>query len=201
VVARSLPMPDLGPDIEPIAPVELASTCDPTVKPGTNAFAKFVLQHLGGRDSGITRDCGIGTKPNEHHEGRAWDWGVSAASPDDAARVEELLRWLFATDAYGNAISMGRRVGLMYVIWNERIWSSRYMDWRPYTGSNPHTDHVHFSLSWPGALGQTSFFSWLRGEHPELVKPKPSDWSNVVAFFAGSALGYGLGRWGSHRKG
>lgn len=32
-----------------------------------------------------------------------------------------------------------------YVIWNRRIWT-RAAGWRTYTGSNPHTSHVHVSL-------------------------------------------------------
>jgi hypothetical protein len=29
--------------------------------------------------------------------------------------------------------------------------------WRPYVGTNPHTDHIHFSFSWAGARKQTSY--------------------------------------------
>lgn len=38
------------------------------------------------------------------------------------------------------------RARLLYVIYNRQIWS-RSRDWvaRPYTGSNPHIDHVHIS--------------------------------------------------------
>lgn len=36
-----------------------------------------------------------------------------------------------------------------YVIWNRQIWS-RTRDWRPrpYTGDNPHTDHIHVSIQY-----------------------------------------------------
>ncbi len=50
-----------------------------------------------------------------------------------------------------------------YVIWDRRIWNpSVSPDWRPYTGSNGHTHHVHVSVSvarrdddgsWPWAAG------------------------------------------------
>ena len=35
-----------------------------------------------------------------------------------------------------------RRLGIMYMIWNRRIWSSYKASsgWRKYSGSNPHTD-------------------------------------------------------------
>ena len=29
--------------------------------------------------------------------------------------------------------------------------------WQAYTGASPHTDHVHFSLSWDGARAMTSW--------------------------------------------
>lgn len=46
-----------------------------------------------------------------------------------------------------------------YVIWNRRIWTG---SWKPYTGTNPHTSHVHISIRdavrddsrpWPWATG------------------------------------------------
>lgn len=34
-----------------------------------------------------------------------------------------------------------------YVIFNRRIWESDTRKWTTYTGSNPHTDHVHLSIN------------------------------------------------------
>jgi hypothetical protein len=33
-----------------------------------------------------------------------------------------------------------------YVIWNRQIYNTSKPGWRPYTGSNPHTKHVHVSF-------------------------------------------------------
>lgn len=47
------------------------------------------------------------------------------------------------------ALKHRTRLGLTYVIWNRRIASeasSPDWSWRRYTGSNPHTDHVHMSF-------------------------------------------------------
>jgi peptidoglycan hydrolase-like protein with peptidoglycan-binding domain len=73
---------------------------------------------------------------------------------------------LLATDRYGNPYAMARRLGIMYIIFNHRIWGAYLADqgWRPYGGSNPHTDHVHFSLSWAGALKQTTW--WTQVDQP-----------------------------------
>ncbi len=48
---------------------------------------------------------------------------------------------------------MARRFGIMYIIWNHQIWGTYapQRGWAPYTGSVPHTDHIHFSFSWDGA--------------------------------------------------
>lgn len=46
-----------------------------------------------------------------------------------------------------------------YVIWNRRIISASRLGegWRPYTGSNPHTKHVHISV---GLIGYNSTAPW-----------------------------------------
>src|SRR5438270_170493 len=44
---------------------------------------------------------------------------------------------------------------------DRHIWGAYLADqgWRPYEGVSPHTDHIHISFSWAGALGQTSFWT------------------------------------------
>ena len=178
-----------------VPPVE----CNDRPKPGVVAFRRFVLEHLGGADSGICRGCGGQPASSEHNEGRAWDWQVQATKPDDVARVEQLFDWLFATDLNGNAEANFRRAGLRYIIWDRQIWSSQTRQWKPYTGKSPHRDHVHFTFSWPGALGETSFYDWLSGNAPPgPPRPgpggaKPLNWQPAVALALGAALGY----WGA----
>ncbi len=42
-------------------------------------------------------------------------------------------------------------LGVKYIIWNRRSWNPQRGTWAPYTGSNPHTDHVHITFnSTPG---------------------------------------------------
>jgi hypothetical protein len=59
----------------------------------------------------------------------------------------------------------------MYVIWNHKIWSSYNAGagWRPYSGPDPHTSHMHISLSWAGALKKTSY--WTGAGSPVLRAP------------------------------
>lgn len=170
----------------------LQKTCDPKDKPGTNAFANFVVHYQGGVKGRISASCSpFGT--SEHKEGRAFDWMISATKPDQAARAQELLDWLFANDG-----EMFRRAGLQYIIWNRRIWSVSNKKWVDYTGSSPHTDHIHFTFGWPGALGQTSFYRAINKQIEPLPNPPPvnlgeplqEETSNYLSLLVGAALGW-----------
>jgi hypothetical protein len=159
--AGNLPNPNFGPKIEGYASYVGQTQCDPIAKPGVIAFRDMFLNAFPGTGSdGITRDCSIGGQ-SEHKEGRAWDWAVSAQDPNGVAKVNQAFAWLFATDKYGNQDAMIRRLGIMYIVWNRHIWSASIPSagWLPYTGPNPHTDHVHFSFSWDGADKKTSFWN------------------------------------------
>lgn len=147
--------------IEQPQPYVGQSTCDPVDKPGVVAFSAMVVRtYPSTRSWGISRDCALGGQ-SEHKEGRAWDWAASAANPQQAADVDALLGWLLAPDAAGNQAAMARRLGIMYIIWNGRIWGSYAMGagWRPYNGPSPHSDHVHFSFGWSGAKQATSYWT------------------------------------------
>ena len=146
--------------IEDLQPYVGQSVCDPVAKPGVRAFSDLLLNTYRDTSSlGITRDCGIGGQ-SEHKEGRAFDWGVSAANPTHVKHVNEVLAWLMATDKYGNKMANLRRLGIMYIIWNRHIWKAYQPSagWQPYSGESAHTDHVHFSFGWNGARKVTSFW-------------------------------------------
>jgi hypothetical protein len=150
-----------GAAIEGFARYEGQSTCSPGAKPGTLALRNLLLaRYPSTGSSGISRGCGVGGR-SEHKEGRAFDWSASIGSDADRAAVQDFLNLVMATDSHGNKDALVRRMGIMYVIWNHQIWSAYRAGagWRPYTGSSPHTDHVHISLSWAGALAKTSFWS------------------------------------------
>lgn len=163
-----------GRSIEIYSPYQAQSTCNPAPKVGTLALSKLLMAaYPGSGSSGIARDCSIGGR-SEHKEGRAWDWRLSYANPTQRAQASDFARWLFATDVYGNKYSQARRLGIMYVIWNHKIWSAAQASagWRKYTGADPHTSHMHISLSWAGALKKTSY--WTGAVSPVLKAPTPS---------------------------
>jgi peptidoglycan hydrolase-like protein with peptidoglycan-binding domain len=157
-----VPAPEV---VEGFSPYLGQVSCDPTPKPGTMALREMVLATYGGRDLGIGRACGVGGA-SEHKEGRAWDWGLDAAKPAEAALAERFLTWLLAPGPNGMAAYNARRLGVMYVIWDRKVWSQyRAADgWRSYGGS-AHRDHVHISMTWNGA---TKRASWWTGKAPDI---------------------------------
>ena len=164
--AAAPPTPRFGPAIDGYQPYDGQDTCDPTPKPGVVDFQAMVLAaYPGTGDSGISRACDIGGQ-SEHKEGRAWDWRVSAFT--QRATANDLLNWLLATDQFGNAHALARRLGIMYIIWDAQIWRAYQpgAGWQVYPCSGVtdcHQDHVHFSFGWPGALRQTT---WWTGQRP-----------------------------------
>jgi len=104
--------------------------------------------------------CSIGGR-SEHKEGRAFDWMLSVDRPAERAVAEQFIAWLLDEGPNGEVAYIARRLGVMYVIWNGRIWSASHAarGWLQYRGPNPHTDHLHISLTWSGAMKQTSFWT------------------------------------------
>jgi peptidoglycan hydrolase-like protein with peptidoglycan-binding domain len=136
------------------------ASCSPVVLPGVAKLRNLVLRtYQRGHDGGVTRSCVSGGS-SEHKEGRAWDWMVNVSNRAERRAAADFLSWLTARGPDGRAGHQARRLGIMYVIYNRRIWSAyRSGDgWRYYSGYSPHTDHVHVSFSWAGARGMTSFW-------------------------------------------
>ena len=147
--------------IEVMPPYQPQTFCDPVAKRGTKALAALLTStYHGTAIVSLTRPCGTDT--SEHYDGRAIDWGVNVANTKQRAQGKAFLAWLFAPDAAGNPHAMLRRLGVMYVIWNKRIWGSWSQSWEPYSCSGVtacHQDHMHISLDWSGALERTSFWT------------------------------------------
>ncbi|MEV6301790.1 VCBS repeat-containing protein [Actinoplanes sp. NPDC051861] len=145
------------------------STCDPTAKPGALALRDLFNDAYGDHDGWIGRECSaVGV--SEHKEGRALDYMLNVNDTGQRAIADDINNWLLATDRHGNKHANMRRLGVMYIIWNRRIISAERINegWRPYTESNPHTDHIHISLSWAGAYQQTSWWTGAARTNPDL---------------------------------
>lgn len=156
--------------MEDYASYDPQSTCAPKAKPGSVELLDWLVsRYPGTTKGGISRPCSSGGT-SEHKEGRALDWMVDWREERQRAKAERFLTKVFATDARGNEHALARRMGIMYVIWDDRIYSS-YRDFaaRDYLSSScrqkstcsrtlRHRDHVHISLSRPGGRGDTSWY-------------------------------------------
>ncbi len=173
--------PSFGPYIEDYARYVGQTRCRPWPKPGVVAFQQMLQAAYPDSTSfNISRACNVGGR-SEHKEGRALDWARNAKDPAQAATVNDLFAWLLATDRHGNTQAIARRMGVMYILWNRKMWSSWDHTWEvtcvqkkrycrdPEDGSivHPHTDHVHFSFTRRGARMKTSYW------HPELSNVAP----------------------------
>ncbi|HEY3715530.1 MAG TPA: peptidoglycan-binding domain-containing protein [Jatrophihabitantaceae bacterium] len=162
--------PGLPAGIEPLADYVAQTSCDPTVKPGTAALGRLLTSTYHGTTISSAYGCGTDGPVSEHYEGRALDWMVSVRSPAPAAQARALLAWLFATDQAGHRYARARRLGVMYIVFDNRIWGGWDGSWHPHStcASHPqtswdstcHRNHMHISLSWEGAMKRTSY--WTR---------------------------------------
>ncbi|WP_126688200.1 hypothetical protein [Nocardioides ferulae] len=162
-------------EIEDYPSWQPATKCQPKPKPGTAFLGRWLVRNHGGSFGSISRSCTKKNVSSEHHEGRAFDWSLDAAKKADRRRARAFLAQVRATDARGNTDAVGRRMGLMYVIWNDEIYSA----WNgyapePYLSSScktrkkcsktlRHRDHVHVSLTRAGGRGKTSWFERRMG--------------------------------------
>ena len=134
-------------------------TCSPSAKPGTKALMSLLIKTWGGSSWGISRSCNVGAT-SEHKEGRALDWHKDVRKSKDRKAVADAMKWLTSNNG-----EVAYRLGIMYIIWDQKIWSIYYQElgWRKMAsrGSRTanHKDHVHISLSWDGAYQQTSWWT------------------------------------------
>lgn len=170
--------PDFGPEIDDYATYHGQTGCDPVAKPGVEAVRDLLDETYGKHSAGIGRGCEIGRK-SEHKEGRALDYMLDAAEPREKAIADDFLAWLLATDRYGNKHANARRLGVMYIIYNHLTWKSAQpgAGWQPRacdgTPSDCHTNHIHLSFSWQGALKRTSWWGQARSAADGLTVWQP----------------------------
>lgn len=163
------PAASAGRPIEDYASYQPQTRCAPKAKPGTEVLGRFLVRRYGGAYGGISRACSR-TSTSEHAEGRAFDWTNAATTRAGRRTARAFLADVRATDRAGKTDALARRMGIMYVIWNDRIYSAwNGFDPEPYLSSSctkvkrcsatlRHRDHVHISLTRKAARGQTSWY-------------------------------------------
>jgi len=168
-----------GLPVEDYASYDPQTTCTKKPRPGTVALGDWLVATYGGGGGAVNRPCS-GSGASEHKDGRAVDWTLNASNPADKDLAKAFLAAAFATDAEGNPHALARRMGIIYVIWNDHFYPA-YDQFakEPYVSSGcrskkkcsktlRHRDHMHISLSKAGAKGLTSFYI-------DLVGPSTSD--------------------------
>jgi hypothetical protein len=156
-------------DIEDYASYDPQRTCHPEAKRGTDHLAHWVVRRYGGAFGGTSRSCER-RATSEHQNGRAFDWTLDARRKADRRKAKAFLGRILATDRWGNTDAWARRMGVMYVIWNDQMYPAweRFAP-EPYLSSScdtrrdcsptlRHRDHLHVSLSRRGARGVTSWY-------------------------------------------
>ncbi len=154
--------------IEPYAGYQPQTRCLQTPRPGVLMLADWLVARGGGYGP-ISRACSR-SSTSEHQESRAFDWLLDAEDPVDLALAQALLDEVLAPDDLGEPHALARRMGIMYIIWNDRMYASydgfepkRYLSssCRTKRSCSPtlrHRDHLHVSLTRKGARGRTSWY-------------------------------------------
>ena len=108
----------------------------------------------------ITRVFGYECRPNtalpnetsQHGTGRAIDLAIPVRDRDaDNELGDVVANWLVMNSS---------RIGVQLIIWDHTIWVGRLTGKKdvPYTGPDPHIDHIHVELNRPAAERETEFF-------------------------------------------
>jgi peptidoglycan hydrolase-like protein with peptidoglycan-binding domain len=187
--------------LERLAAYVPAVSCDTKDKPGSLKLGALLRATYPGTTTGFSRACGSdGLSTTEHYDGRAVDWMTNVRTVEGRARGNAVVNWLTATDAKGNVAANARRLGVMYIIWNNRIWGAYNpaAGWRPYStcatttaassDTACHRNHVHLSLSWEGAMGRTSW--WTKSVAAQDFGPcrvPDLNWAPAYTAFRGTA--------------
>ena len=160
--------------VEALASYVGANSCDASTKPGTAALGALLVKTYPGTSYGSARACASDAlATSEHYDGRAVDWMTNSRVATQQAQANAAIAWMLATDKSGNPYAMARRLGVMYLIWNNRSWSAYRPQegWKEYSGclssakastsydTACHRNHVHISLSWAGAMQRSSYWS------------------------------------------
>jgi Putative peptidoglycan binding domain len=136
--------------------------CYPYGLPGVVAFRDMLLQTYPRSEKSlgiynIGRGCntpGI----SEHEEGRALDFEADIRNGQQHAQAVQVLRWLTKNHGY-----QARRWGILYIIYNQRIWGQYSPRWRGMASrgnwTDNHKDHIHFTFTWNGALKQSAYWT------------------------------------------
>jgi hypothetical protein len=163
----------LPPAIDQPSFYEKQTVCQSVARPGSLALGQLLLDTYGPATIYMTRACTGNV--SEHFDGRAVDWMRNVRVPAEREQAEAFLAWVLAPAADGTPMEMARRLGIMYLIWDNRMIRSYDpgRGWTNYRGcmaagmagvgndTTCHRNHIHISLSWDGAAASTSWWTGI----------------------------------------
>lgn len=138
------------------------NACYANELPGVAAFRDMLLATFPRpaetlQSYNINRGCntpGI----SEHEEGRAVDFEAEVTDRTQYAQAKKLLRYLTKNNGYH-----ARRWGIMYIIYNQKLWAQYKPYWRQMSDRgnrvDNHMDHIHFTFTWNGAVKKSSYWT------------------------------------------
>jgi hypothetical protein len=163
--------------IEPLGGYVAQVSCQPTIRPGTAKLARllaYTYRNYNATSWASTYACGTDGTRSEHYDGRAIDWMVDVRNTRQHDAAKAAIAWFLATDKAGNRFAMARRLGVMYLIYNNRMWGAWDGKWEDYNNcshlpqraydNSCHRTHMHISLTWNGAMARTSY--WTKSVAP-----------------------------------
>ena len=174
--------------IEPLGGYVGQVACQPVARRGTVKLARLLAstyRNYGATAWSSTYPCGTDGTRSEHYDGRAIDWMVNVRNKKQHAAAKAAIAWLLATDRAGHRFAMARRLGVMYLIYDNRMWGAWDGRWEEYNNcshlparaydNSCHRTHMHISLTWNGAMGRTSYWTG----HVAPTDYGPCRWSDL----------------------
>ena len=143
-----------GAAIEDFAHYQPEERCSPKAKPGAAYLSGWLVRKYGGGRVGAACTSSI----SEHQEGRAVDWSNDATTKAGRKRVKAFLKDVLAEDHRERPAAKARRMGIMYIIWNDQMYAAwRGFEPTDYLSSSckrkkkcsktlRHRDHVHIDV-------------------------------------------------------
>jgi putative cell wall-binding protein len=178
--ARAEPVyPILDDPVETYANAAPAVCSNGYVYPGVWAFRDILASSYGNRTASTVRGCPstVTSSMSYHARGLALDWSFNVYNSTEAAQAQQVLDWLFEPSSTGEKHVRLKRLGIIEVIWNDKLWTrfdrnstSDIGTWRVHDFSGcvaaggsentcAHRDHIHFSFSLEGGNMQRTWWS------------------------------------------
>lgn len=155
--------------------------CSGGITPGGRTLSSFLREHFDGISTIGGYACRQNTanpaKMSVHGSGRALDIMIPLDGGDaDNGVGDPIANWLIANSS---------TIGVQYLVWDRTQWSgSRSTDRvRPYTGPNPHIDHIHVEITLEASRQETPFYTGAptTPTTPEPPPPVPAVDARFVA--------------------